>query len=447
MTSRTVSNLRVCILSEFFYPDSNSGTGKAVTDIAHHLSHESGIEVDVICGARSYLSGERMPPSDSLGSVNIRRVSYPDWNRSGVAKRSLCNIVLALKAAWKMMFLPKYDVILVTSAPPFMPMAAYIINKLRRTPYAYLVYDLEPDRACRLGAVGNESLPTKMLRKAHGKWMQASSKVVTIGRCMKKLVQDVYSIAEDSIEVVPVGVDENSIRYVNYPVTSPNEKTRLRIVYSGNLGRYHDFDTLLNCAKKLSPSDFEFLIVGTGAKRPHVDERLQSENIPCVRVLSPLPFEEYERLLQSADACFVTMEKGIEGTCVPSKFYSIMAAGRPTLAVASPESELAMALEEHACGLVVPPANEEALMNALQKMLTSPEMLVDMAKNARTAFLANYTVSDTVGRLGEILHAIAGNNRVRPTVVLPSTRVTAQSRMDEAVRLAQAKPVENLKGR
>lgn len=447
MTSSTVSNLKVCILSEFFYPDSNSGTGKAVTDIAHHLSRETGVEVDVICGARSYLSGERMPPSDRLDNVKIRRVSYPDWNRSGVAKRSLCNIVLALKAAWKMMFLPKYDVVLVTSAPPFMPMAAYIINKLRRTPYAYLVYDLEPDRACRLGAVGSESLPTKMLRKSHGKWMRASSKVVTIGRCMKKLVQDVYSIADESVEVVPVGVDENSIRYVNYPVTSPSEPTRLRIVYSGNLGRYHDFDTLLNCAKKLSPSEFEFLIVGTGAKRPHVDERLRTEDIPCVRALSPLPFDEYERLLQSADACFVTMEKGIEGTCVPSKFYSIMAAGRPTLAVASPESELAMALQEHACGLVVPPADEEALMNALQTMRSNSEMLAEMAENARTAFIANYTVSDTVGRLGEILHAIAGNNRVRPTVVQPAPRISTQSRVDEAVLLAQATPIENLKGR
>lgn len=417
-------------MSEFFYPDSNSGTGKAVTDIARHLSRETGVEVDVITGARSYLNGEKMSPSDTLEGIDIRRISYPDWNRSGVTKRSFCNIALALKAAWRLMLLPKYDVVLVTTAPPFMPMAAYIVNKLKKTPYAYLVYDLEPDRACRLGAVDCGSLPAKMLRKAQGKWLRASGKVVAIGRCMKALIQDVYSVAEKSIEVVPVGVDEASIRPAAYPIASPNEPMRLRVVYSGNLGRYHDFDTLLDCAKELCPTEFEFFIVGTGAKRGHVESRILTEKISNVQTIDPLPFEEYEQLLHSADVCFVTMEKGIEGTCVPSKSYSIFAAGRPTLAVASEESELAMGLRDHSCGLVVPPANKEALLNALQTMRCNPEMLAEMAENARNAFLANYTISHTVGQLSEILHAVAGNNR-RRSVVLPT--IKAPQRVEETV--------------
>ncbi len=413
-------------MSEFFYPDSNSGTGKAVTDIARHLSREAGVEVDVICGARSYLSGAKMASSDTVDGIDIRRISYPDWNRSGVTKRSLCNIALALKAAWRLMLLPKYDVVLVTTAPPFMPMAAYIVNKLKKTPYAYLVYDLEPDRACRLGAVDCGSLPAKMLRKAQGKWLRASGKVVAIGRCMKALIQDVYSVAEKSIDVVPVGVDETSIRPAPYPAASPNEPTRLRIVYSGNLGRYHDFDTLLDCAKALSPDEYEFLIVGVGAKRGDVESRIQAERIFNVRIIDPLPFEEYELLLHSADVCFVTMEKGIEGTCVPSKSYSIFAAGRPTLAVASEESELAMGLRDHDCGLVVPPADKEALLNALQTMRNNPEMLAQMAENARHAFLANYTISRTVGQLSEILHSMAGNNHLRP-VVLPAIKTAKRA--------------------
>lgn len=430
MTSRNVSKLRVCILSEFFYPDNNSGTGKAVTDIARHLSQESNVDVDVICGARSYLNGALLSGSASLDDIDIRRISYPDWNRSGVTKRSLCNIILALKSAWRLMLLPKYDVILVTSAPPFMPMAAYIVNKLKKTPYAYLVYDLEPDRACRLGAVDCGNLPAKMLRRAQGKWLRASGKVVAIGRCMKALIQEVYSVADKSIDVVPVGVDETSIRFASYPVTSPSEPTRLRVVYSGNLGRYHDFDTLLDCAKQLPTDQFEFLIVGSGAKKGHVETRVTEENIANVRCIDPLPFEEYEKLLHSADVCFVTMEKGIEGTCVPSKSYSIFAAGRPTLAVASEASELAMGIRDHQCGLVVPPGDKDALFEALQEMRRNPEMLVEMADNARHAFLANYTISRTVGQLSEILHAVAGNKRRRP-VVLPT--IKAPQRAEETV--------------
>lgn len=443
MASSNVSKLKVCILSEFFYPDNHSGTGKAVSDIASHLAKAHNADVDVYCGALTYNDGSRMKSNENWDGIQIRRISYPDWNRAGVSKRSVCNVILSLKAAVKLLVKKKYDVILVTSAPPFMPMAAYIINKLKKTPYAYLVYDLEPDRACRLGAVDPSSLPSRMLAKAQGRWMKKSDRVVAIGRCMRDLLKNAYKLSDHQVEVVPVGFAEDGIRYA--PLTSRAlEPTRLRVVYSGNLGRYHDFDALLDCAKQLPASDFEFLIVGNGAKKPHVEKRILEESITNVKTLSPLPLEEYEQLLHSADVCFVTMESGIEGTCVPSKFYSIMAAGRPTLAVASEDSELALSIRQHECGLVVPPSNPTKLLNALRMMQADQASLSDMSVNARQAFLSYYTTKHTVGKLHEILLAIAGKS-VTQNHLEPMT--ARRSRSEESRNLPKVASVEQVKSR
>jgi hypothetical protein len=43
---------------------------------------------------------------------------------------------------------------------------------------------------------------------------------------------------------------------------------------------------------------------------------------------------------------------------VPSKFYGIAAAGRPTIFVGSPFGEIARTLAHYRCGYTVPPATE-----------------------------------------------------------------------------------------
>lgn len=424
--------LRVCILSEFFYPDNGSGTGKAVADIARRLVDEHGHQVDVLCGNRMYIDGARLPRTENWTGIKVQRINYPDWNRSGVVKRSICNVILSIKVGLKLLVSPKYDAILVTTAPPFMPLAARLVNIFKRTPYAYLLYDLEPDRALRLGAVTERALPTRLLSKAQRSWLHNSSRVIAIGRCMKTLVERQYSISPEKVQVIPVGADECPMKHFPYQPIAGDERRRFRTVYSGNLGRYHDFDSLLECAKILGPENYEFIIVGRGARRPHVDKRIEEEEIDNVTTRDFQSQADYDALLASADACFVTMEKGIEGTCVPSKFYSIMAAGRVTLASASAESEIAYALKEHDCGIQVAPGSVSELVGALRSLSTDGNRTQQMANNARQAFLRRFTTRSSVDHLSQLLENLA----------LDPTQASREAKLEDGALMSLKAPTE-----
>lgn len=419
--------LRVCIVNEFFFPDCEGGTGQTVSEIARKLC-DAGVNVSVVCGARSYRSSKPLASKDNWDGVSIRRVRYPNWNRTSVLRRSLCNILFAVKAGITITFSKRYDAVLVTTAPPFAPMAAQMVRILRGTPYAYLIYDLEPNRIVALQAAGPQSLPVKMLHAAQTKWMNRAGTVIPIGRCMKSLIKRDYGVTEENLSIVPVGSNIETIAYL-----TPNSLNGrpFRLLYSGNLGRYHDFDALLDCAKELSQENFEFRIVGRGAKRDHVEQRIRTEGITNVRLDDFVSLDSYSSLLAWADACYVSMERGIEGTCVPSKSYSIMAAGRAIVASAAKETELAYAVNDHQCGVVVEPGNSAALVEALRNLQRSSDLAETMGLNGRRAFEQLYTTETTVEAIRRILYRISA-------VLAPAAAHPVA--MDEKDRLVAADP-------
>ncbi|MBC8065413.1 MAG: glycosyltransferase, partial [Chlorobia bacterium] len=233
--------------------------------------------------------------------------------------------------------------------------------------------------------------------------------------------------------VVPVGATMGA-PYV--PLSQSNYGRPFRLVYSGNLGRYHDFESLLDCAKKLSPEGFEFTIVGNGAKRSYILNRISDEAIDNVKVHEFLPESDYAALLASSDACFVTMEAGIEGTCVPSKFYSIMGAGRATLAAASSGSEVAYSIEEHDCGLVVNPGDPYLLEQALRELKSNPARTAEMGENGRLAYMDFYGSAETARSVFGILMSLAPKSKASlQDVFTKPDRQIERSELEERGRL------------
>ncbi|MBC8063996.1 MAG: hypothetical protein H7Y17_04145 [Chlorobia bacterium] len=143
-----------------------------MSELARSLADHHNCKVAVVSGRRSYITGAILPKSEDWEGISISRLAYRDWNLRGVTKRSACNLIFTAKVALKLLFGPKYDVVLVTTAPPFLPIAASILRFFRRTPYAYMIYDLEPERSCRLGVIDCQKLPAKLLKIAQRAWLR-----------------------------------------------------------------------------------------------------------------------------------------------------------------------------------------------------------------------------------------------------------------------------------
>ena len=174
--------------------------------------------------------------------------------------------------------------------------------------------------------------------------------------------------------------------------------------YSGNLGRVHEFATVLDAAGQLADrDDIVFLFIGGG----HQLGALKGE--AARRGLSNVQFRPYqprERLAQSLGACdahLVTLRPELEGLVLPSKFYGIIAAGRPVLFVGATDGEIAGLVNGARCGRAFRVGDAQALAQCLRGLAEEPARGREWGGNARRLFDARFAMPIAVDRWERLL--------------------------------------------
>ena len=409
--------MRICIVNEFFYPDSTGGTGTVLSDLVRSLRETySDVEIDVVTSKNLYRDASaHLPAWENWNGVNIHRLATPRPNGLSTPLRLGANLLFCLFALGKLARLGRYDLLLVGTAPPMVAISAQALGWLKATPFVYVVYDLEPDRSVTMKMLAQNHPVARLFRGSQKRWLHAASKVVVLGRCMREHLEHTYDLPGHRIEVIPIGSDPNDI------VPAPREsRFRARhgiegfvILYSGNFGRYHDFDTVLDAAKALKGAarSIQFVLVGGGAQKAHIAQRIADEKIGNVRLFDFVSKEDYADLLASADVSLVTLEPGMEGLCVPSKFYSILASGRPTVAAVSPRSEVARVIDEAQCGVHLSQGDAGQLVSVLTHLAAHPAEVERMGRNARRVLEEKYSTQGLAGQYYDTFHRLTQSRK------------------------------------
>jgi glycosyltransferase involved in cell wall biosynthesis len=129
---------------------------------------------------------------------------------------------------------------------------------------------------------------------------------------------------------------------------------RFVVQYSGNHGRFHDIETLLEIARLLrEESGIVFQFIGEGQKKSLVSKFKQQHRLENVFESSYCAKELLGESLAMSDLGVVAQMPGQERVCYPSKLLGIMAAGRPAFAICVPTCEMARMIEEHSLGFVI----------------------------------------------------------------------------------------------
>jgi len=390
--------MRVCLLCEYFYPDSAGGPGAVFSSLARQLKDAyPELDIEVITSKNTYRGQSlALPTYENWQGIKIFRLRTPKSNRASTLQRLVLGGVFTLAALGKMLLRRRYDLVLLVTNPPSLPMAALAYKRLRRTPYVYTIYDLYPDVATSLNVLSPASLPARVLRRLQARWLKSSARTIALGRCMRDYLRENYGLDESKIEVITNWADPGKIapQGKNTRFRAAHDLRGTVVLYAGNFGQYQNFDNILDAARLLQGTqpDITFVCVGEGARRDHVARRVAEENISNVRLFSMVPQEEFADLLASADISLVTLEPGMEGLGVPSKFYNILASGRPTVAILGPQSEVARVLTEADCGVQVEQDNSARLAQVLGEMAAAPATLTRMGENARRVFLQNHTI-------------------------------------------------------
>lgn len=404
--------MRVCIVNEFFYPDDTGGTGTVLSELARTLRQDYGeVEIDVVASNKLYRDKSRsLSAYQEWNGIRIFRINTPHPGGMSAVPRLAVNLLFGLASLGYLLRRRRYDVLLIGTAPPTVAMAAALYRRLTGTPFVYVIYDLEPDRAVTMHLLSPRNPLVPVLRRSQRSWLHTAGKVVVLGRCMRDYVNRNYGLPPDQVAVIPIGSDPEEIRPLS-------KKTRFRaaegltgfvVCYSGNFGRYHNFDTILDAAKELHrrQAGITFVLVGNGAQKAHITRRVTEEGIENVRLHALVPKADYSDLLASADASLVTLEPGMEGLCVPSKFYSILASGRPTIAMVSPVSEVAQVIDESGCGVHIAQGDTQRLTDVLLHLSQNSQEADAMGRRARATLLNRYSNHQIARQYYEVMQAV-----------------------------------------
>jgi glycosyltransferase involved in cell wall biosynthesis len=174
--------------------------------------------------------------------------------------------------------------------------------------------------------------------------------------------------------------------------------------YSGNLGRAHEFGTVLEAARLLSNEPgIMFLVVGGGHFIEAFSRRVQELNLG--RQFRFLPYQDQATLnisLGVPDLYWISLKPELEGLIVPSKFYSIAAAGRPMVVIGASTGELATLVKRHHCGYVVSPGDAFTLAELLRRESSDPSNLARMGQAARSMLDTYFSRHQACGRWDEV---------------------------------------------
>jgi glycosyltransferase involved in cell wall biosynthesis len=161
--------------------------------------------------------------------------------------------------------------------------------------------------------------------------------------------------------------------------------------YSGNFGRAHDFATILDAGALLRDlPDLRFLFVGAGAQRGWVEARVAELGLTNVSFRPYQPLDRLAISLSVPDVHLVSLKPELEGLIVPSKFYSVLAAGRPVLFVGDRKGGMAMCIEQAGCGRAFSVGAAAELASAIRDLACHPALLAEMGERARALWAARF---------------------------------------------------------
>ncbi|HZS48525.1 MAG TPA: glycosyltransferase family 4 protein [Blastocatellia bacterium] len=380
--------MRVLILNQFFYPDI-SATSQLMTDLAEDLV-KMGADVTALCCRNQYIKGEELVSDEVYKGIRIVRVAVTQFDRASFVKRGVSYLSFYVSSFFKLIRLNRPDVILVLTTPPLIASVACMIKAISRCRVIYLVQDLYPDVAVQLGVLKEKSSFTRLLERVSKTTLSRSDAIIALGDCMRRRIEE-KGTSPKKIHVIPNWADGDQIRTIERSENEFLREHRLTekfvVFYSGNMGKVHDFDTILEAVRGLSShSDIVFVFVGDGPKRNLISDFIK-EN-PDVNILL-LPYRQRDELsvsLGAADVSLVTLSKGMEGLVVPSKVYGVMAAGRPIIFIGQKGSEAANTIENASCGYVIPNGQVSDLKNAILNLKADKCLAFQMGKNSRESF-------------------------------------------------------------
>jgi glycosyltransferase involved in cell wall biosynthesis len=407
--------VKLIFLNRFFHPD-HSATSQMLSDLAFALARR-GRTVAVIASRQRYDAPmDILPSSELIDGVSVYRVWTTHFGRASLPGRAVDYATFYLAAAWRLWRLvQRGDVVIAETDPPMVSVIAGPLCRHRGARLVNWLQDIFPEVAQALGIGGRAArAPLRLLRRLRGRSLRTAHMNVVLGRRMAERVR-ALGVPGERIRIIPNWADGTGIAPVDPAANALRRKWQLGdafvVGYSGNLGRAHEIDTFLEAMtllEKTPPATAPqrrilWLFIGSGALFDVLQAEVARRQLRSVRFKPYQPKARLAESLSAADVHLVSLRPALEGLIVPSKFYGIAAAGRPTIFVGDEEGEIARLIARRECGRTVQVGNGIALAETVRELAANPDLCRRMGQRARHAFETEFDKPIALARWEKLL--------------------------------------------
>ena len=397
---------KIIFVNRYFYPDM-SATSQMLSDLAFKLALLE-YEVVIVTSRQCYENSKEMLSNcDSINGVEVFRVWSTQFGRSNLIGRAIDYLSFYPSAFFALLRIThRNDVIIAKTDPPLISVVAWAIAKIKGAKLVNWLQDVFPEVAEALGVLTWSPL-VRSIRWLRNISLRGAIMNVVLGERMREYVCE-QDIECSKIRVIANWADGNDIKPVLKVDNSLRHEWSLTdkfvVGYSGNMGRAHDFGTLIEAMKRLrNVKNIVFLFIGGGAGKAAIEAAVKQFDLDnCVFK----PYQPRNRLGESLsvpDVHFVSLNPDLEGLIVPSKIYGIIAAGRPSIFVGDLEGEIALMLSKYDCGKSFGIGHDKELAEYIRELAVDEKSDQMNCDRIRNAFNENFDKRHAVSAWSNVL--------------------------------------------
>jgi glycosyltransferase involved in cell wall biosynthesis len=371
-------SMRILFITQYFAPETEIG-GIRILEIASRL-RAMGHEIAILTGLPNYPAGKlfqayrrkawRGTWTETIGGLSVTRVPLFPSHDKKTLPRLLNYFSFLFASAARSIFMKRPDVVVCTSPPLTIGLAAWFAAKRFGVPFLLEIRDLWPEAAIELGylkstRVRNAAYALESFLYSH------ASKIIALSQGMRDDLLK-RGIPASRCEVICNGVDLGLFtpsRSETAPDAVVNELQRqgnVVGVYLGTISTYHGVDCMLELLEKLrSEPRIQIVFAAGGSARDDFEREVVARGLANATFLPAPPRKEMPAVISAADFCLAFVKPGpFSRWLLSSKVFMYMSCGRPVFAGAV--GETARVIQEAEAGIV-----EDATPEGIERLTHS----------------------------------------------------------------------------
>ena len=407
--------MRILVVTDRFLPEISPPCFRTMEHA--QVWKKMGHEVTVLTCAPNSPHGKvfagyrnKLYQTEEMDGIRVIRIWSYMTSNEGIVKRSLDYLSFALMAIFFFWRLPKFDIMVASSPPLFVPVGVYGLSLFRRRPWVFELRDLWPASIAAVGLKMGRMM--RLLSRLEMFLYRKADRIVAVTPAfIEELVE--RGIARDKLDMATNGVNTE---FFNSESVKFDAREKLGIkddeflaAYIGAVGAAHGLKTVLDTAELCRDKpELRFVIIGEGADRAKLEQEATQRGLTNLIFRDFVPHDEIPSYLAALDVGIVHLRPhDVFKTVIPSKIFEFMAMGTPM--IYGVEGCSAEIVKKAGAGYCIPSGDPQAMADAICELQNEPQRLEQMGQAGREAVAKEFSREVKAKEMLRSFETVLGN--------------------------------------